>query len=442
MLARIRSAAVLGIDAYLVEVEVDITQRPPLRRHRRAAARRGARRDASGSPPRSSTPATPSPSSASPSTSPRPTSGRTGPASTCRSRSASWPPASSSPAERLTDQLVVGEVGLEGDLRPVRGALSMTLAARKAGLRGRHPAGGQPAGGGGRRGHRGARRPVADGGLRAPRRRCPADADPRGRPGAAWPSGPRTWWTSRTCGRRPAAKRALEVAAAGAHNILLVGPPGAGKTMLARRLPSILPGMTLDEALETTKVHSVAGLLAPGQSLCTVRPFRSPHHTISDAGLDRRRVVAAAGRGEPRARRRALPRRAPRVPDQRARGAPPAARGRGRDAEPRRHQPQLSRALHAGRRHESLPLRVPRRPGASLPLHADARASATWPGSRGRCSTGSTSTSRCPRCRTGTSRRRPPEETSLVGARACRGGARSGSGSASRACRASTPTRT
>ena len=90
-------------------------------------------------------------------------------------------------------------------------------------------------------------------------------------------------------------KRALEVAAAGGHNLIMIGPPGSGKTMLSQRLPSILPPLNFDEALETTRIYSAVGLVPSERSLVTVRPFRSPHHTISDAGLIGGGVVPRPG---------------------------------------------------------------------------------------------------------------------------------------------------
>jgi magnesium chelatase family protein len=81
------------------------------------------------------------------------------------------------------------------------------------------------------------------------------------------------------------AKRALVIAAAGGHNLLMLGPPGSGKTMLARRLPALLPELTLDEALDVTRVHSISGLLPAGIGLLRTRPFRSPHHNVSSVGL-------------------------------------------------------------------------------------------------------------------------------------------------------------
>ncbi len=130
----------------------------------------------------------------------------------------------------------------------------------------------------------------------------------------------------------------------------MIGPPGGGKTMLARRLPTILPEMSLAEALETTKIHSVAGLLAPGESLIAVRPFRAPHHTISDAGLigggsyPRPGEVSVAHNGV------LFLDELPEFRGQRPGGAAPAARGRRGHHQPRGHLARRTRRASCWRR--------------------------------------------------------------------------------------------
>ncbi len=184
----------------------------------------------------------------------------------------------------IRDVVIVGELSLDGTIHPARGVLPIAVSAR-------------------RRGAAALLLPIANAaeasvvaGLHLLPVHTLADAvSVLNLPREQWPTSPLPPPRAHTpvdagldlsdLRAQGFARRALEVAAAGGHNLLMIGPPGAGKTMLARRLPGVLPPLSFDEALEATAIHSVAGRIPPGAGLLTERPFRAPHHTISDVAL-------------------------------------------------------------------------------------------------------------------------------------------------------------
>ena len=185
---------------------------------------------------------------------------------------------------RLSDYLILGELSLDGRIKPIRGSLPIAVVTKEIGLKGMIIP------------HANVREAAVVNGIdvlavetlsdvvdffnnNLPIQPSSIDLEDIFKNKMVYPVD-----FNEVKGQEHA-KRALEIAASGGHNVIMIGPPGSGKTMLARRIPTILPNMSFEEAIETTKIHSVMGLLHSDCALIVTRPFRSPHHTISDAGL-------------------------------------------------------------------------------------------------------------------------------------------------------------